>query len=513
MNLKTNTFSNILYLITSHYNDSMSIKKKYEEYVSLFSESITYSSFFYKYKRVEKKIFSLYFEELLNIDFFNTSGMKNIKYEYSIVLYLVVFKRKDLDDIHSYFQSIGINLSRNHCNLLIKLSKQKLKKYCLNNPDLQKKYTKDFHVEDISDKIMFSDVCFKDEEELSEEKDLIVIGKNNLNESFPDNMLDEFNSAISHNTIENFDFYSIKSLVEYEKIVKYELEEIDGDARRLPLLASDLSFPFKKELWYSVDELPPTPEHDINRSIDDGIETSYFNLPEFDTIGERSYCYLDIYGKKIHQEKTTIYLCKEARRGSATRGYISHNIRAMISDLKKYGVKDSLEEINRLIDDILKGWEFPVDKVRVRIPCGGLKLRDKPIKKILPREKEDLMDIDDFKKYFNDLNWRPFERMGKDGRLEYKAYVIEKLGISEMSYDRIITTKENFYNDMKPDSSYRNNINNEQVLYVLNYNRDIAKSKLQYISEELSEHYSISETTFENSISTEVLKSLYYEEF
>jgi len=513
MELKNNTFSDILYLITSHYSNTLSIKKKHREYVSIFSDDITYSSFFYKYKRVEEKMFSLYFDELFDKDFSNTSGMKNIKYKYSIVLYLVVFKRKNLDEICSYFKEAGIDISRNHCNLLIRLTKHKIKKYCLSNPELQEKYCKVFSVEpNIKKNIILTDKNFQHEDKgMIEEAVSCDFGT----ELYPKVDTDDKRDFqdIGKIDIEKFDFYRVHSLEEYEKIVNTELEEIGKDDSRLPLIASDLSFPFKKELWYDIDELPPIPEHDISRSIDAGIETSYFSFPEFDTVGDRSYCYLDLYGKKIRKEKTTIYLCKEAKRGSATRGYISHNIRAIISDLKRHGVEDSVKSINGLIDEILREWEFPVDKVRVRIPCGGLKLRDKPIKNILPREKEDSMKIEEFKKYFNDLNWKPFERMGREGRLKYKKYVLEKLGISEMSYDRIMTTKENFFNDMKPDSSYRNNINSEQVLYVLNYNRDVAKSKLKYISEELSEHYSINETTFENSISTEVLKSLYYEEF
>jgi hypothetical protein len=472
MKLKHLDLANIAYSIIVK---DAKLKEIYNELISD-DKDVTYqyvSSITSSMKKQTIKYCQSNCEEIKSLEI--SQVRKNISKKHSYVLYLLVIKNKKLAEIHIEVTKKGQDVSYSYLSNIVSLVKKQMKIYCLEYCD------KEITIEQKTPPKKQIKSKPKSDVEISDIPEVKI----------EENVADVADEIVEEN--------------EYLKIIKNDLELIKNDENRLPLFPSDLENPYREDLWIGLDDLPIDRKQKEILTVDE-VTTSHFSMLRWDN--EKPFYFIDVFGQRLYQKNKTMYLCKEAKKGSATRGYVSHHIRAMIENLLKAGVVNDKKGLEKEIDAILRDWEYPIEKVFSRIPCDYLKVKDNPISKMKLRKAEDELSDEEFKKYFSQLNWSAFDEIGRESRLAYRDYAMPRLDLDAKTYDKDVRNKKTNHVDCEEDSAYRNNVEEMQWNFIIDYNGDIASSKLKYLTKRLSEIYSVSETTINKQNSVELLNSL-----
>lgn len=261
----------------------------------------------------------------------------------------------------------------------------------------------------------------------------------------------------------------------------------------LPILPSDMRNPYKEELWYSIDELPMDKDQTERRSEEFGDDLSIrsFHSNYYEKIDHNGN---EIEYFAIHQ----MWICREAKKGSATRGYITNEIKEIMSILNDHGFSDN-HEINRDIDSILREWEFPNrEEVKTRVPCWELKYIKHERMERMSEEEELALDYNSLAVYFEDLHISIFDAGGKevaDFFVEAFSRFIEPR-LAKAKVKRSIVRKRDDDETVKKRGEFIVIIKEKQSSWIIDYNSKIIKSKLNFLTGGISKKYNIDETVF-----------------
>ncbi|QOP46807.1 hypothetical protein [Sulfurimonas paralvinellae] len=243
----------------------------------------------------------------------------------------------------------------------------------------------------------------------------------------------------------------------------------------LPLVPSDMEHPYKQELWYTYDDFD-TKQEEIYKKFSrveifsdleieaEGYFDYVFHGANRDILkrGKSSYpeigmfCVYDEYGNR-YPEVRKLSMIREAKKGSATRGYITHNISYIVKKLYKEGIGNGKADIERTIDEILQEWELPKDEVKIGMYCKNLKIFT----------------------------------------LEGKEWL-------NMGFIR----KQDLHDYTRPGGKGYRLIRYTQLKEAVEYNDMVAKSKLSFLIDEIHKRYNINETTINFEESCLLLKSI-----
>ena len=303
---------------------------------------------------------------------------------------------------------------------------------------------------------------------------------------------------------------------EYFKIVFNELEEIASDPKRLPLYPSDHAHPYKKDLWYKYEDFPPKEEWERY-----SLEEYFVMKPQKDEKlrwdEEHPFFFLSIFGtikkweyENYQEDKMPYYeysYCREAKKGSATRGYISHVVRDVVDKLHRLTNK-SKRELNYEVDDILREWEYPKEMVETVFSTGLLTAFSYPVKEFKSQEEEDKIPDDEFKEYWDTVHPDAYKKIKAEGNIEKIEYLAKRLKYTMFDIENANDIKAEFAGEWGRNSTNYGNKQNENYNDVIKYNNAIAESKLEFLFEKLNKRYSKYETSFNIDDSKKLLKSI-----
>ncbi len=286
---------------------------------------------------------------------------------------------------------------------------------------------------------------------------------------------------------------------EYKKRVAEDIKYIDAHDNRIPLYPSDRKNPYKKELWYKYEEIDFKTKNDKDnfheKYSEESLSVPMMNqMMFFDNYKAfELFPLVDVYGELFNDEYLPD-LCREAKKGTGTRGLISHNIRYLVDELVKMGKGDK-HTIDEHIDNTLKEWEFPSSEVRTSIPCGTFKVRRRKTSDIGDWKKYLDMPVDDVRQVIENMNYYASEKITNNyDMFEFKQQLLrEKL---EMSEDEIYR----FFDDIEDTKRYCEESEDyiklrfKQFKFVIIYNSKIGLSKLNFLQKEIHKKYNVTET-------------------
>lgn len=290
---------------------------------------------------------------------------------------------------------------------------------------------------------------------------------------------------------------------QYRQRVLRELEEIDRNPNRLPLYPNDLEHPYKQELWYKFDELRiSNPDELYEQREENGEErlTVSHGSHMFFAVKSNNvelFSQFDIFGMRYCDDSFLPDICKEAKKGSATRGWISHHVRYLIDKIIKLGLEKNEHYLQEYVDEILLEWELDPIKARILIPSYGWKRNHHEISKydnwrdLLEKSKEEIIDTI-YK--FDDYVLRDMRERGEEKEFQKKV-LAGVLGMKDRNEISEYYSSIRYSKKFSPRDANYLKIRQNQFHYTLKYNTAVGRSKLEFLKERIYDKYGLNETT------------------
>ena len=503
-------------------------------------DGLRYVTIWRYYKNLQKKVFDKYstFSEI-------NSKKKEIRKKPDMQFLLVLYDYvhcKNVNEVQLNLKKHGIDISTKKIYYYNTIAKKMIENYCANHKDEYIKYLKSVNPDAAIFEGFKTQPTQEKQVQQSENDDTNIQAKTSLSENFGESkkiIKEEAKQEQENNTMsfaqrlkaeqekqkaerekrekqqaekeKMASLYDKREVIgdrEYAKIVISELEEIAKNPDRLPLYPNDYAYPYKKELWYKAEEVPP---------IDDEECFTYEHIvvgaqarKEYHWDEEHPFPYLQIFGTlrtsaNSYNVKYIYSYCREAKKGSATRGYISHVVRDAVEKLHEKTAK-SKKELDLEVDNILKEWEYPKEKVKITLVSGIKKYYDLPIKEFKSREEEDAMDDKEFKQYWKKLHSDAYDNLKtREEKIERSRYIQKRLGLYSSRFEDELSIKREYASKAKGNDPKHYDYEDKNFKEIMRYNNAIAISKLEFLFERLNDKY---ETSFNILDSIELLKSI-----
>ena len=504
-----NNKEEILYLMLSNSKLGFKeIRKLFYENNKENENSLSYYNFYYLYHRMQKKIFDNFFEMNLSI----RESFKNnekINKKYATFLYEYIINSKNASEIQEILKDKNIKITKTTIYCYTAKIKKMICNYVYNNLEKYIDYlsknkkcdevifvdSKKVKIEDIKNNIsQVLEITNNTIDELQE--DTQITDKNNMDKKLFNAKVEliqeeEIKREKSKKRKEKkpvltplYDKDEVIGDRDYSNIVIEELKEIKDDERRVPLYPNDYKHPYKEELWYTLEDIEMKKEdrdyylEEISRLLN---PTKYWDE-------KYPFFCLNIFGA-ITPIKEFSY-CREAKKGSGTRGYISHVVRDMVDKLNKK-TKIDKKILNYEIDEVIKEWEYPFEKVKLYFNTGIFEHCAMPIKKLKSIEEEEAMSREEYKRYWDRIDPSALldESLSQEEKNRRQEIAIKKLNLSSpFEYAKEINLKKTYAKDGLETTTYYNK-SKENFKKAVEYNNNIAISKLEFIFSKINKKY------------------------